>query len=83
MWHWQGTADWGTMGLWMVVWAVVVILAIALVVRLVARLAGTDRADGSLGRVDDASAILARRLANGEIDPEEFARRSEALRGHG
>jgi len=83
MWQWHGAADWGSMGLWMVIWGVVVVLAVVLIAWLVSRLAGIDRPNRGRGGVDEASTILARRLANGEIDVEEFARRSEALRGRG
>ena len=82
MWQWHGVGDWGSMGLWMVVWGVVVVLAVALIVWLVAQVARSDRSNRGGGGVDEASAILARRLANGEIDIEEFTRRSEALGAH-
>lgn len=83
MWQWHGAADWGSMGLWMISWGVVVVLAVILIVWLVSRIAGPTRSNRDGGGVDEASTILARRLANGEIDVEEFTRRSEALRGRG
>ncbi len=81
--QWHGAADWGAMGLWMVVWAVVVVLVVALIAWLVARVTGTDGRSRGGGREDDPAEILARRFAKGEIDIEEFEQRTEALRRRG
>jgi putative membrane protein len=57
------------------------ILAVGLIVFLVVRLLRSDGSrSGPTYRRDEAEEILHRRLANGEIDVDEYERRMSALR---
>ena len=57
------------------------ILAVGLIVFLVVRLLRSDGIrSGPTYRPDEAEEILHRRLANGEIDVDEYERRMSALR---
>lgn len=85
MWQWHSPADWGVMGIWMILWVVLVVAAISLTIWLIARLIaprdGSPRDGGPSSRGgDDAEMILRRRFAAGEIDAEEYERRLEVLR---
>ena len=64
-------APWWPMGIGLVIW----VLIIGLLVWLVARSVGHRRGAG-----ESAEELLRRRFAAGEIDEEEFAKRSEVLR---
>jgi putative membrane protein len=68
--HHEITA-WWSMGIVVVMWVVI----IGLLVWLVARLMSHRPASG-----ESAEELLRRRFAAGEIDEEEFAKRSEVLR---
>jgi len=78
-WQCHSPADWGIMGVWMILWIVLVVAAIALTVWLIGRLVAPR--ESPLGRAaDDAEEILRRRFAAGEIDAEEYERRLQILR---
>lgn len=69
----------GCMGVLPLVGLVVVVAAIAAVVLLAVRHAGPRAADGA----DEPEAILARRLATGDVDVDEYHERASALRSVG
>jgi putative membrane protein len=82
MWH-----DWGDMGLWgwtmMFAMSLLWLVLIVAVVRWVVRNGG-ERAPAAAAPEPSARELLDRRLAQGEIDVEEYKRRREAMRaGHG
>lgn len=71
-----GVGGWLVMGLMMVaIWGV----PIALLVWLVARSLGSGQSQVTTPPGSDPEATLAERFARGEIDEEEFSRRSELL----
>jgi putative membrane protein len=71
-----GIGGWLAMGLMMVaIWGV----PIALLVWLVTRNLGSGQSQGTAPPLADAEATLAERFARGEIDEDEFSRRSELL----
>ena len=78
----------GDGGIWIgmilswIFWILVVALVVVLVVRLLRTQEGGWRgpASGPMGGPDSAEEILHRRLANGEIDVDEYERRMAALR---
>ena len=78
---WMGGGWWfGVVG--MVVWALLLAGVVYAVVRLVI-IPVVEGAEGAAIRVetgDDAMTVLRERFARGEIDEEEFERRSEILR---
>ncbi|WP_425566463.1 SHOCT domain-containing protein [Pseudonocardia halophobica] len=82
MWGYGGGWGWGAwlaMGFGMVVfWGVIIAGALVLV-----RYLAGGRHGGSSGRVDVSGAeqVLAERFARGEIDEDEYRRRSALLRG--
>jgi uncharacterized membrane protein len=67
--------DMGLMALAMIVVAVIVAVAIGVVVYGAIRAARAPRSE-----VEDARAVLDRRLASGDITPEEYYERESALR---
>lgn len=78
-WQWHSPADWGVMGIWMIVWLVLVVAVIALTIWLIGRFV-VSGGSGSRPTSDDAEEILRRRFAAGEIDAEEYERRLQVLR---
>ena len=81
MWHGGGSDSWGGWLLMAVtmllLWGGLILLAVW-VLRSFGRPSGQDE---SRGRAADAVAILEERFARGEIDQEEFERRSAVLHG--
>jgi putative membrane protein len=67
-------AVWWPMGIGLVIWVVVIGLLVWVAMR-----AMSHRTDPA-GSADSAEELLRRRFAAGEIDEEEFAKRSEVLR---
>jgi len=64
-------AGWWPMGIGLVIWVVIIVLLVWVAVRAM----GHRTSSG-----DSADDLLRRRFAAGEIDEEEFAKRSEVLR---
>lgn len=72
MWYWHGMGPWGWLlmvGFWLIV-----IFLIVWAVRMMSPRRVTEKTN--------ALRILNERLARGEIEPEEYERRREALDGH-
>jgi putative membrane protein len=67
----HAVAGWGAMGIGLIIWVVIIGLIVWLVVRAL-----SQRSSHS----ESAEELLRRRFAAGEIDEEEFAKRSEVLR---
>ena len=73
-----GWGAWLNMGVGMVVfWGLVIACGVALVRYLAA---GRNRSSGTRDALSEAERILADRFARGEIDEDEFRRRSALLR---
>ena len=71
----------GFMSLWMVVGLVVIIALVGGAAALAARVGRPHLSSGDDTRtLDDARTLLDRRLASGEITPEEYFERESALR---
>jgi uncharacterized membrane protein len=64
-------AAWWPMGIGLIIWVLIIGLLIWLVARSVSHRPGAG---------ESAEELLRRRFAAGEIDEEEFAKRSEVLR---
>ena len=80
--HMDGSWDW-SMGLFMIA---VTVGAVALVIWLVLYARGNDRRETSaerLKRRETPADILDRRLASGEITPDEYRERSALIAGRG
>ncbi len=73
MWGWGAGDGWYMMGIGALVWVALIVLGVWLVSRFVGRSA-------TPGRSESAEELLRRRLAAGEIDADEYARRLEILR---
>lgn len=85
---WDGMHDGAWSAGWMVVMMIIFVVVIALAVWAVIALTRGNRGSGSAHLPPSApptgttaQEILDRRLANGEIEVDEYQRRSEALRG--
>lgn len=71
---------WGGWGGWMILWWILAVAVVALaVVGIVAFVRSTDRRPATTWQRETAVDILRRRYAAGEIDEEEFQRRSAGL----
>jgi putative membrane protein len=68
-------AVWWPMGIGLIIWVVVIGLLVWLAVRAMRQRPSSDSSAG-----DSAEELLRRRFAAGEIDEEEYAKRSEVLR---
>lgn len=79
-WMWHNWGGWFFMTVGMVALWAAVITAIVLAVRY---LSGGDRRARATGAPRSPEDVLADRYARGEIDDEEFRRRTTLLREHG
>ncbi len=76
-----GWGSWLVMSLLMLVILVAIVWGVFLIWRMTAGDAAASRAPGPAPRTPEG--ILAERLARGEIDPEEYRRRLDALQRGG
>jgi uncharacterized membrane protein len=75
-WNNSGGFGWG----WILVMAVAIVVCVAMMARMMQHGASRHRGPAGDPDVDAPEAILARRLASGEIDVEEFERLRDAFR---
>ncbi len=73
---WSGDEDWWIMAIFMGLFLLGVIIFVVLIVR------DTSYRHPKLSQRSSADEILEERFARGEIDEEEFTKRSTALREH-
>ncbi|MGC8461083.1 MAG: SHOCT domain-containing protein [Candidatus Dormibacteria bacterium] len=73
---WSGDEDWWIMAIFMGLFLLGVIIFVVLIVR------DTAYRQPKLSQRSSADEILEERFARGEIDEEEFTKRSTALREH-